>query len=146
MVTMGVFPRITIVCAHIWEASSTARFQDALIIVGKKTVPFGICFLPRAAISRNVNSSLREDFHCYTSLPPTAPFFPSAPKMVAVGFYQMLSNLFRTGHGHILEDGNLHCCLGHIPCYWVAAADALGRARTWRRQGGRFLRWSVSYL
>jgi hypothetical protein len=61
-----------------------------LIIVGKKTVPLEIFFfLPRAAISRNVNSSVREDFQCYASLPPKAELF-ATPNMVAVGFCKML--------------------------------------------------------
>jgi hypothetical protein len=38
--------------------------------------------------------------------------------MVAVGFCQMLLNLFRIGHDHILEDDNRHCCL------WVCSRVA----------------------
>lgn len=138
-------PWINVGCAHVWEATPTARFQDVLIIVGKKTVPFKICFLPRAAISRRVNSSLREDFHYYTSLPPTADFFPSTPKMVAVGFCQMLLNLCRTGHVTSWKTLIFTAVFGIFRVVeWLLLVR--GSATTWRRQGGRFLRWSASYL
>jgi len=87
-----------------------------LIIVGKKTVPLEIFFFfaprcnfqEREFIGKGGLSMLRKS--------------PAQSRTVCYSEYgcgrllQDVADLFRTGHGHIVEDGDVHCCRGYIPC------------------------------